>query len=202
MKGYFSFLLVLSIMVCMFAFLSLLPRLHSASDYAAIEAERTNSVSMNIKESLILSTSYNMRAAAEAYDLAPKEEKNPVERELAIKAGILSGWALLSQHQFDRDFDVEFWCGYINKGTKESLSRQMTEEEKVLPCPGCAGPFPMDCGGFIQLDQKETAEERDRVRLAGPAPPPAFFGAVGASVYSPRYKTANVVYLPLSEWIE
>ncbi len=202
MKGYFSFLLVLSIMVCMFAFLSPLPRLHSDSDYAAIEAERTNSVSMNIRESLILSTSYNMRAAAEAYDLAPKEEKNPVERELAIKAGILSGWELLSQHQFDRDFDVEFWCGYINKETKEGLSRQMIEEGKVLPCQGCAGIFPMDCVGFIQLDQKEAPEEKDRVRLAGPAPPPAFFGAVGASVYSPRYKTANVVYLPLSEWIE
>ncbi|MBD3390234.1 hypothetical protein GF415_04765 [Candidatus Micrarchaeota archaeon] len=202
MKGYFSFLLVLSILVCIFAFLSPLPQLHSESDYAAIEAERTNSVSMNVKEVLILSTSYNLRAAAEAYDLTHPEENNPVERELAIKAGILSGWVLLSQHQFDQDFDVEFWCGYINKGTKEELSEEMVKEGKVLSCPGCTGTFPLDCVSFLQLDQKELPEEKDRVRLAGPAPPPAFFGAVGASIYSPGYKTANVVYVPLSEWIE
>jgi hypothetical protein len=202
MQGYLSFLLVLSIMVCIFAFLAPFPQLHSNSDYVAIEAERTNSISMNIKEAIILSTSYWLRASAFAYDFAPTEEKDPVSRELEIKAGILSGWALLSQHQFSEDFEVELWCGHINSGTKESLSGKMAESGTVLPCEGCQPLYSPACTEFIQLDQKETPEGKDRVRLTSSSQLPIYFGAVGASIYSPKYGTANVVYVPLTEWIE
>lgn len=202
MRGYLSFLLVLSIMVCIFAFLAPFPQLHSTSDYAAIEAERTNSISMNIKEAIILSTSYWLRASAFGYDSAPTEEKNPVERELAIKAGILSGWTLLSAHQFSEDFEVELWCGHINSGTKQGLSKEMVEEGRVISCTGCQPLYSPGCTEFIQLHQKETPEGRDRVRLTSSSPLPTYFGAVGASIYSPKYGTANVVYIPLMEWIQ
>lgn len=202
MRGYLSFLLILSIMVCIFAFLSPLPALHSNSDYAAIEAERTNSISMNVKEAILLSTSYWLRTSALAYDSIPEEEKNPVERELAIKAGILSGWTLLSAHQFSEDFEVQLWCGHITADTKEELSKQMAESGNVLLCTGCQPIYSPSCADFIQVDQKELPEEKDKVRLASSSPFPIFFGAVGASIYSPKYGTANVVYVPLTEWIE
>ena len=202
MRGYLSFLLVLSIMVCIFAFLAPFPNLHSNSDYAAIEAERTNSISMNVKEALMLSTSYWLRTSALAYDSLPEEEKNPVERELAIKAGILSGWALLSAHSFSEDFEVQLWCGHITADTKEDLSKQMIESGSVLSCTGCQPMYSPSCAEFIQVDQKELPEEMDKVRLASSSPLPTFFGAVGASIYSPKYGTANVVYVPLTEWIQ
>ena len=202
MRGYLSFLLVLSIMVCIFVFLAPFPELHANSDYAAIEAERTNSISMNIKETIILSTSYWLRTSAYAYDSAPSEEKNPVERELAIKAGILSGWTLLHNHQFSEDFEVQLWCGHITADTREGLSKQMLEEGSILPCNGCQPLYSPVCTEFIQLDQKELPDEEDKVRLASSSPLPTFFGAVGASIYSPKYGTANVVYIPLTEWIE
>ena len=202
MRGYLSFLLVLCIMVCMFAFLQAFPELHSFSSYRAIEAERTNAVSMNVKEALTLSTSYWLRASAEAYDVFPEAEKNPVEREVAIKAGILSGWALLDAHQFDEEFEVQFWCAYVTDGTKAQLSEEMVEQGRALS-PNGAGIFPADCAGFIQVDQEEPGlpESTDSVRLSSPSPYFTSFGVVGASIYSPKYETANVVYLPATEVI-
>lgn len=204
MRGYLSFLLVLSILVCIFAFLQPFPSLHSISDYRAIEAERTNSISMNVKEAIMLSTSYWLRASALAYDALPEPEKNPVEREAAIKAGILSGWALLSMHQFSEDFEVQLWCGHISMDTKEGLSREMIEEGKAVSCLGCMPLQTPQCADFIQVSQKSPNEplSTDRVRLASPTSLPGFFGAVGASIYSQKYNTSNVVYIPITEWIE
>jgi len=189
-------------MLCTFAFLEALPSLHSNSEYRAIEAERTNSLSMNTKEAIILSTSYWLRTSALAYDSLPEAEKDPMEREAAIKAGILSGWVLLSQHQFSEDFEVELWCGYISRDTKQELSSEMVAQGKALSCPTCQPLSSPGCAEFIQLSQKEIPEGEDRVRLASGSPSPSLFGAVGASIYSPKYGTANVVYIPLTESIE
>ncbi len=204
MRGYLSFLLVLCIMVALFSFFSHFPSIHSTSDSRTIEVERTNSVSMNVKESILLSTSYWMRTSASLYDKIPEAERNPPERELAIKTGILAGWNLLSAHEFSDDFEVSLWCGYIDSNTKSRLSAQMMEKEGVEACPGCLPLNSPECSAFIQLSQKTIPEEKDSVSLKGPAIPstPFSFGAVGASIYSPKYKTADVVYIPLDLVIE
>ncbi len=204
MRGYLSFLLVLCIMVALFSFLSYLPGIHSTSDSRTIEVERTNSVSMNVKESIILSTSYWMRTSANLYDSIPADKQNPPERELAIKAGILSGWALLSNHTFSDDFDVSPWCGYIDSNTKSRLPAEMISRGEVENCPGCLPLSNPECGNFIQLSQKTTSGENDSVSLKGPAIQSTSFsfGAVGASIYSKKYKTADVVYIPLDLVIE
>ena len=197
MRGYLSFLLVLCIMVCIFAFLQPFPALHSASESRAIEAERTNGVSMNVKETLILSTSYWLRSSALAYDSVAGAKGKPVERELAIKTGILSGWALLSLHEFDSDFEVEFWCAEMTHKTKQELSVRMIGEGRVIS-PDSTNSFPMDCAGFIDLAQKTPPGGKDSVSLGYPQ----IFKVVGASIYSPRYQTANVVYIPHNLVIE
>lgn len=208
MRGYLSFLLVLSILLCLFAFLSPLPELHASSLSRAIEAGRMNSMSMNAKEALSLSTSYWMRTSASAYDLLPEDEKGPAGREAAIKAGILSGWALLAAHDFPEEFEVEFWCGQINAGTKEGLSEEMLESGQPLPCPGCSSLPSPACAEYIHLEQQAPYGPGivDRVQLKGsPAPlqvPFGHFGAVGASIYSPKFNISNVVYFPTTEWIE
>lgn len=205
MRGYLSFLLVLSILVCIFAFLQPFPALHSISDYRAIEAERMNSISMNIKEAIILSTSFSLRASALAYDALPEPEKNPVEREIAIRAGILAGWEALSLHQFSEDFEVALWCGHITSDTKEMLSREMIESSKTaILCPGCMPLSSPGCESFIQVSQKDPKDplSTDKVRLASPAQIPGFFGVVGASIYSSKYNLSNVVYIPITEEIE
>ncbi|MBN2121634.1 hypothetical protein JW721_01065 [Candidatus Micrarchaeota archaeon] len=208
MKGYVSFLLVLSIVLCIFAFLEPLPSLHAASGSRAIEAERANSVSMNAKEALALSTSYWMHASASAYDLLPEGSQSPAGRELAVKTGILGGWALLSSHNFSDDFEVEFWCGQVSSDTKEGLSAQMLEEGRVLPCETCA-PLPSpSCADYIYFEQQSPhgAGTTDRVQLKGGASALAgagfgTFGAVGASIYSRKFNISNVVYFPTTEWI-
>lgn len=202
MRGYLSFLLVLSIMAAILSFMHAFPSLHSNSDYRAIEAERTNAVSMNVKESIILSTSYWLRASAEDFDSTPRKKTGmeKVERELAIRQGILEGWALLSAHEFNPDFEVELWCGPVGVGTKEALSVQMVEKGKALLCPGCMPLFFSVCMEYIQVMQAGIPGEKDSVRLAAPSLP-GMFGVVGASIYSPKYGTANVVYIPVSEEI-
>ena len=196
MRGYISFLLVLCILVCIFAFLEPFPAINEVSDSKAIEAERTNAVSMNVKETLILSTSYWLRASAMAYDLVPESKWNKIERNVAIKAGILSGWALLEPAQFDPDFEVVFWCSKINSRTKDGLSAQMIKDGMVL-VPKAANAFPVDCAGLIDLHQKPdyTSEEKDQVHLRSSQ----VFEVVGASIYSKKYGTANVVYVPSTE---
>jgi hypothetical protein len=209
MKGYFSFLLVLAILLCIYAFLSPLGQLHASSDSRAIEAERTNSLSMDAKGALELSTSYWMRTSASAYDSLPEDEKNPAEREAAIKAGILSGWMLLSQHEFSPDFEVEFWCGQISADTKGELSSRMRGEGRVLRCNGCLPLESPSCAAYVHLEQKSPygAGAADRAQLKGTAGAAAsslfrHFGAVGASIYSEKFNTSNVVYFPTTEWIE
>ena len=199
MRGYISFLLVLCILVCIFAFLEPFPAINGLTDSDAIEAERTNAVSMNAKETLLLSTSYWLRASAMAYDMLPESKWNKIEREVAIKAGILSGWALLNPEQFDDDFEVVFWCSKINSKTKEELSKQMIDEGKIL-APKAANAFPLDCAGLIDLHQKSgyTSGEKDKVYLRSPQ----VFEVVGASIYSKKYGTANVVYVPSTEVIQ
>jgi hypothetical protein len=202
MRGYLSFLLVLAIMAALFAFLHGLPALYSGSDYRAIEAERTYSVSMNVKEAIALSTSYWLRASAYEFDSTPREETGTedVERELAIRQGILEGWALLTGHEFSQDFEVELWCGQISETTREELSRQMMENKGVALCPGCTSLDSPLCMEYIQVIQGEPLAGNDSVRLAAPSLP-GRFGVVGASIYSPKYGTANVVYIPVSEEI-
>lgn len=204
MRGYLSFLLVLCIMAALFSFLSHYPGIYSASDSRIIEVERANSISMNVKESIILSTSYWMRSSASLYDTIPEPEKNPVEREKAIKAGILAGWTALSVHEFSEDFEVEFWCGYIDSNTKKKLSAEMIKNSAIKTPEGSL-PLPL-CEPFIQLSQKAPFGEglQDSVSLQGPAvqSTPFFFGAVGASIYSKKYNTADVVYIPLDTVIE
>lgn len=191
-------------MVSLFSFLSSFPSIHSTSDSRIIEVERTNSVSMNVKESIILSTSYWMRTSANLYDSLPPDMQNPPERELAIKTGILTGWNLLSAHQFSDDFEVKLWCGYIDMNTKSRLSAQMITNGRVENCPGCTDLNMPECAAFIQLSQKTAPDGNDSVSLKGPFLPstPFSFGAVGASIYSPKYKTADVVYVPLDTVIE
>jgi hypothetical protein len=211
MRGYFSFLLVLAILLCLFAFLAPLGQLHASSQSRAIEAERANSVSMDAKGALALSTSYWMRTGASAYDSLPEAEKNPAEREAAIKAGILSGWALLHMHEFldaSDEFEVEFWCGQITRDTKAELSGEMLDSGSVLLCDGCLPLSNPACAAYVHLEQQAPygSGAEDRVQLKGPsgAQVPAFgtFGAVGASIYSGKFGIANVVYFPTTEWIE
>ncbi len=197
MRGYLSFLLVLSIMLCVFSFMQILPSLNSVSEYKAIEAERTNSLSMNIKETILLSTSYWLRTSALLYDSLPEAEKNPEERELAIKAGILAGWAILSNHPFSEDFEVELWCGQINYNIKEQLSEEMLAQGKVLSCSGCSPLSSIECANYIQVSQKASDTETDKVSLKA-----GNMGVVGASIYSKKYGTANVLYIPPTQVIE
>ena len=204
MRGYLSFLLVLCIMVALFSFLSYLPSIHSTSDSRIIEVERTNSISMNVKESILLSTSYWMRTSASLYDKIPEPEKNPRERELAIKTGILTGWNILSNHQFSEDFEVSLWCGYIDSNTKNKLSSDMLSAGEIKTCETCLPLSNPLCESFIQLSQKTPTDGKDSVSLKGPAIPSTSFsfGAVGASIYSKKYNTSDVVYIPLDLVIE
>jgi len=205
MRGYLSFLLVLAILVGIFAFLAPFPALHASSDSRAIEAERTNAVSMNAKEALAESTSYWLRASATAYDLLPEPEKNPIERKLAIKAGILGGWALLAagEDQFGPDFEVKFWCGHITSRTKPEHSKTMIAQGNASVCPGCYEIWNPICTEYIIVEQKDPAKDLDdNVHLTSSTHLGAGFGVVGASIYSPRYKTANLVYIPITEEIK
>ena len=197
--------MVLAILVCIFAFLAPFPNLHATSDSRAIEAERTNAVSMNAKEAITESTSYWLRTSATAYDLLPEAEKNSIERKLAIKAGILGGWALLAagEDQFGPDFEVKFWCGHINRNTKGEHSKRMIAQGEVSVCPGCYEIMNPLCSEYIEIDEKAPPlVESDTVHLAASNTLGAGFGVVGASIYSSKYNTANLVYIPITEAIE
>lgn len=211
MRGYISFLLVLCVLACIFAFLAAFPALHSTSGARAISAERTNAISMNVKEAMMESTSYWLRASALAYDALPDPDKDPVDREKAIKAGILAGWGILAAHaqDFSPDFQVEFWCGYINPDTKMQLSREMMNLGYAKTCKNCSLIYSQDCADFIQVAQKEFPTDgkpptgSDKVYLKGSFPITLTdFGAVGASIYSPKYNTSNVIYIPLDQVIQ
>lgn len=207
MKGYLSFLLVLAILLCIFAFLEPFPDIHAESLSRALEAERANSVSMNAKEALALSTSYWMHTSASIYDLLPEDARNPADRELAIKSGILSGWALLAPHNFSEEFEVEFWCGRISADTKGELSAQMLESGSALLCDSCEPLASPLCASYIHLEQEAPygAGASDRVQLKASSLPAGIpfgsFGAIGASIYSRKFNISNVVYFPTTEWI-
>lgn len=183
---------MLSIVLAVFQFSDSFSQIHSVSDYREVEAQRAHSIAMNAKESIILSTSYWMRASAALYDSLPAHEKTPQGRELAIKEGILAGWAFLSAHDFSEDFEVELWCGRITPSTKEDLSVRMLAAHQAQLCDGCSPLSSQECMEYIQLSQGGQGN-MDSVLLKA-----AGFGVVGASVYSPKYEVATVAYIPPS----
>ena len=197
MKGFFSFILLFSLILLIIYSTTYFSNPYSFSTDKLISIERIYQLEMNLKESVWEGAKQGSLDGLSIYLLSHPEEFNLEEAKQYVKLAVHEKLSSLNSIEFE-DFEFELWCGNPSKKSLNNLRKQILLENELLICSNCKKLENLNCmdylkpnfllnispGEFPTLYNIEIGNEK---------------GSFGISIYSEKFQISSVFLLPKEE---
>ncbi len=198
MKGFFSFVLLFSLIILITHSLFYSNLMSNYSNSKLISIERIYSLEMNLKEVIIGGTREGSIEGLELYLLTtPTKKFNLDEAKQTIKISVHKKLSSLNDLQLE-DFKFKLWCGDPTSNSLTLLRKKMLIENKLLLCSNCIELAGLNCIDYIEPKFHLNVEP-------GELPPISSTklgtdeGFFGISIYSSKFSISSAFLIPKYE---
>ena len=198
MKGFFSFVLLFSLILLIIHSTSCFSNHYLFSMEKLIPIERIYQLEMNLKESVWEGAKEGSLEGISIYLLSnPEDEFNLENAKQYIKLAVHEKLSSLNSVDFE-DFEFELWCGNPSKQSLNNLKKEMLLEDKLLICSNCKKLETLNCMDYL---------EPNFLLDISPGELPVLYslrignekGSFGISIYSKKFQISSVFLLPKEE---
>ena len=207
MRGYLSFLLVLAALAILTVLAVSYSNSKSLNFSKAIALERMEQLSLDEKRTMLVSAKYGAIAGFLAYLAETVGSQgaaafDPNEAKERIKDGVYTS-LLLIDFSTESDFQTVFWCGEVSSESElGALAEQSLRAGAPLICANCQPIQSPACRDFIDAEAGFNPSSGD-FTIANLALGSENLGAkpklFGVTIYSPKFNTSKVSYIPTNE---
>lgn len=197
MRGFFSFVLLLSlILLLIYSFSYFSP--YSFSSDKLILAERIYQLEMNLKENIYEGAKQGALEGLSTYLLTvPEQEFKVSEAKQYIQVAVHEKLSSINSLELE-DFEFEIWCGDISKYKMENLRKDILSENKLSICEDCSNLENLNCLEYIYVEFNLETEpgELPELKSLTLGTKKGFFGV---SIYSEKFQISSVFQIPKKE---
>jgi hypothetical protein len=202
MRGFFSILYILFIFAVVLLIYTYYQNLHLLNERNSIDFVKFELYSdreTDLKNFIIDSIKHEIEP------MKGDESSDYVVESVAEKLSLLESYESWYEQNFD--FDVDFWCGYINDIEIKNLTESMVEQKRAIKCSNCKDFDEMSVKLKYE-DKKEVVPVRACSKFLSYSPiyiqisederviwylPPTGTPALGISIYDKKNGIASIV---------
>ncbi|MFA5050286.1 MAG: hypothetical protein WC501_04730 [Candidatus Micrarchaeia archaeon] len=197
MKGFFSFILLLCIILILIEARIYSIKSESFPYNELISVERAYGIEMNLKEQFFEGARQGANEGFTLYLLSKEAGFDEEEAEFFVKMKIIEKTSNLGDMQLE-DFKFRIWCGNVFDFELENLMKGMLLEKSAEICNGCAVAEGLNCFEYIEVDfmledMPGMGPSIHSISLGNRK------GDFGVSIYSEKFKIAQAFKIPKKE---